>query len=151
MANSNLCVVGTCHDDPDGESRLTYILERLMPNVVAVELSKDRDCSDILSFPEKTPQEEEKETDQILMECGLALNPIQRKTLIEACSLAKEYFNYEGRASSKYIGKNPNFKLEYIDLSVYGNGKESFAEGYKGVLSKLAKDVFQIPEMLKPF
>ncbi len=43
MVNPNLYVVGTCHIDPDGESRLTYILERLMPNIVAVEMSKDRD------------------------------------------------------------------------------------------------------------
>ncbi len=85
------------------------------------------------------------------MECELNLNPIQKATLVEGNNLAKKYFGYELKYPKEYVSKNPYFKLEYIDISVFGNGKDNFINGLKGGLVRDLKQISQIPELLEIF
>jgi len=147
MSNRNLYLVGTVHIDLDGRERLDTLLDRLSPSVVALEFHKDREN---LSALRKSPEEELKEIDTIIDESGLNLNPRQRATLIESGHRINNVIGYEFKSSRDYVAKNKDLRLEYIDISVFANGKEEFAKGYVEAMKETFKQIVREPELVKP-
>src|SRR3989339_812707 len=103
--NENLFLVGTQHHDLDGKERLDAILTKLSPSIIALEFHKDREN-------QKTLRKLSKEK--------------QKETLFEAVYQTNIRMGYELTVSQDYIKRNPNSRLEYIDISLLKNGEEEF-------------------------
>ena len=83
MDDQNLYLVGTLHDDLDGRERLDRLLDRPFPSVIALEFHKDRENTEPVK---RSPEEEQREVNEMIDECELKLNPRQRATLwLVAC------------------------------------------------------------------
>lgn len=147
MSNQNLYLVGTAHNDLDGGERLGALLDRLSPSVVALEFHKDREGG--VQFV--TTPEDIRQITEMVGESGLNLTPGQMTTLLEAGKRTVGTFGYEFRASRDYTQRNPASRLEYIDISVFANGKDEFAKGYFELMKSMFKQVAGDPELAKPF
>ena len=55
---------------------------------------------------------------------------------------------YELTVSQDYIKRNPNSRLEYIDISLLKNGEEEFVKGYIELATKDLKDIAKNPIIL---
>ena len=145
MSNQNLYLIGTVHHDLDGKERLDTLLNRLSPSIVALEFHKDResfcDVSNILEY--------EKKSEMIINESGLNFNTEQKKTLFESGRRINNVVGYEYLSSKNYVDNNPDVMLEYIDISIYANGKEQFEKGYIEAASSNIKNLKNQPELLK--
>ncbi|MEK6899919.1 MAG: hypothetical protein AABX05_02230, partial [Nanoarchaeota archaeon] len=115
MGNQNLYLVGTHHLDLDGEERLTTLLDRLSPSVVALEFHKDRES---LVSSKRSYEEMRKDINERIDEAGLDLSPKQRATIVELDYLDDNVSGYELRVSKDYLQRHPFSRLEYIDLSI---------------------------------
>lgn len=127
MSNQNLYLVGTVHIDLDGRERLDTLLDRLSPSIVALEFHKDR--KDIPPL-RKSPEEEQKEINDMLDESRLDLNSKQRATLIESGHRINDIMGYEFKSSRDYTQGNPASRLEYIDISLYDGKRDEFIKNY---------------------
>ena len=147
MSNQNLYLVGTVHIDLDGKERLDTLLDRLSPSVVALEFHKDREDMQSLR---KSPEEEQRQINEMIDDSGLDLNPRQRATLIESGHRINDVMGYEFKSSRDYAQRNPASRLEYIDISLFANGKEEFAKGYVEAMKGAFKQIVKVPELAKP-
>ena len=146
MNNQNLYIVGTIHVDLDGRERLDTLLDGLSPGIIALEMSKDRDNLDRYR---KSPEEEEKEINSMIDKSGLNLNPKQRATLIESEHRINSIIGYELKSPKNYINRNKDSRLEYIDISVFTNGREEFGKGCVEVVEDMLKQLAGEPELAK--
>jgi len=147
MSNQNLYLVGTVHIDLDGRERLDTLLEKLSPSDVALEFHKDREGMQLLG---KSSEEVQKELNELIDESGLELNPRQRATLLESGPRISNVMGYEFKSSRDYTQRNPASRLEYIDLSVFTNGKEEFAKGYLEAMKEMFNQLAGEPELSQP-
>ena len=147
MNNRNLYLVGTVHYDLDGRERLDTLLDRLSPSVVALEFNKDRED---LGALRKSPEEEQREINAMIDESGLNLNQKQRATLIESGHRIKDVMGYEFKSSVDYTRRNLASRLEYIDISIFANGKEEFIKDYVEAMKGAFKQIAGEPELVKP-
>ena len=65
----------------------------------------------------------------------------QKETLFEAVYQSNMRMGYELTTSQDYIKRNPNSRLEYIDISLLKNGEEEFVKGYIELATKDLKDI----------
>ncbi len=137
-------MVGTLHFDLDGKKRLDTLLYRLSPSIVALEFHKDREDMQSLR---KSPEEEQREINEMIDEFGLDLNPRQRATLIKSGHIINDVMGYEFKSSRDYTERNPASRLAYIDISVFANGKEEFTKGYVEVMKSAFKQIVEVPEL----
>ncbi|MDO8460404.1 MAG: TraB/GumN family protein [Nanoarchaeota archaeon] len=144
----NLYLVGTVHIDIEGPRRLEGILRDISPDTLALESHKDRE--NLVSL-RKSPEEEEREIDQILNETGLTLTPKQKSIALESGRILNSFMGYESRTCNKYVQDNPKTKLEYIDLSVFKNGRQEFIDGYTAATRGLFEEMVKTPELKEPF
>ena len=56
---------------------------------------------------------------------------------------------YEFKSSRDYTHRNPNSRVEYIDISVFVNGKEEFVEGCTEIMKSGFQQVVGEPEIVK--
>lgn len=150
MSNQNLYLVGTVDIDLAGPRRLERILNRLSPDIVALEFHKDREFA-IEEWKKVSPEEEEREIDKVLQEVGLGLTPEQKRTMLEAGRVINAVMGYEYTVSKAYTNANPNSRLEYIDISLFENGIQEFKEGYIAVMKGMLAQIAQEPELRNSF
>src|SRR3989339_153814 len=137
--NENLFLVGTQHHDLDGKERLDAILTKLSPSIIALEFHKDRENQKTLR---KLSKEEQQEIIfDIINGQGFNLSLKQKETLFEAVYQTNIRMGYELTVSQDYIKRNPNSRLEYIDISLLKNGEEEFVKGYIELATKELKDI----------
>jgi len=144
VTNKNLYLIGTVHTDIEGPRRLEGLLRYIAPDTVALEFHKDEE--DLMSL-RKSPEEEERETDQILNESRLTLTPEQRMTLLESGRIMSSVVGYELRECRKYVQGSPKTRLEFIDLSIFENGKQEFTDGYTAAMKGMFGQIVQDPEL----
>jgi len=144
--NQNLYLVGTLHNDLNGKERLDTLLDRLAPFVIALEFHKDREE---LGSSQKSQEEEQRELTTLLDESGLNLNPGQRATLIESGQRVSSAMGYEFKSSRAYTTRNANSRLEYIDISLFANGREEFSKGLIESMSGVFKQIAADPKLAK--
>jgi len=126
--------------DINGGKRLDYILDKYSPDIVAIELSEDCACNLPANQEEKQSRLEE-EIKKVRTGPG-GLNP----TLI---GIAREIYKasgFEYFSPKKYVDAHPGTRLEYIDLSVFGEGKEA---GQKAMEELLKNAVNNIPPQVR--
>src|SRR3989339_631866 len=144
--NENLFLVGTQHHDLDGKERLGAILTKLSPSIIALEFHKDRENQKTLR---KLSKEEQQEIIfDIINGQGFNLSLKQKETLFEAVYQTNIRMGYELTVSQDYIKRNPNSRLEYIDISLLKNGEEEFVKGYIELATKDLKDIAKNPIIL---
>ncbi|HLD54629.1 MAG TPA: hypothetical protein VJB35_00045 [Candidatus Nanoarchaeia archaeon] len=144
--NENLFLVGTQHHDLDGKERLDAILTKLSPSIIALEFHKDRENQKTLR---KLSKEEQQEIIfDIINGQGFNLSLKQKETLFEAVYQTNIRMGYELTVSQDYIKRNPNSRLEYIDISLLKNGEEEFVKGYIELATKDLKDIAKNPIIL---
>lgn len=148
MTNQNLYLIGTVHIDLEGSRRLEGLLKNISPNIVALEFSKDREKS---MKSNRTPKEEERETDKMLDEVGLKLTAKQRKTISEIGEISKSLIGFELRTCRDYVQENPKIRLEYIDVSLFNNGEQEFVNGYVTAMKRAIEQATQIPELKEAY
>ena len=148
MVNKNLYLIGTVHVDLEGQRRLEGLLNRISPDIIALEFNEDRENLTELKW---SPEEEEREMEKMVAKLDLALTPNQRKTILECGRIMNSVMGYELRTCKEYIQKNPKTRLEYIDTSVFKNGKQKFMEGYTSAVMGFCEQIAQIPELKKLF
>lgn len=141
--NKYICLIGTIHTDLEGPRRLEGILKRISPDIIALELSKD--AEDLVELKNKmTSEEEERKTEEVLSNYGINLTRRQRETLLEGGRAMGSVTSYEFHVSRKYAQENPKTRLEYVDISLFENGKQEFIDGYvtamKGIVDEAVKD-----------
>ncbi len=146
MGDSDLYLIGTVHLDLDGERRLNDLLNKLSPSIIALEFNKDREDMQLLNL-----DEEQKEINDVLHKAGLDLSPEQVKTLIEYDHRINDVTDYEWRSSRDYVRRNPDSRLEYIDISIFANGKEEFTKGYIELRIDGFKLISEVPELTNQF
>ncbi len=147
MTNKNLYLVGTVHLDIRGPKRLENLLREISPDIIALEHNKDRGDLKILR---KAAEVEERELYQMLDEAGLKINTEQRNTLMQSIRFMENISGYELKTCKKYSEINKK-ALDYIDMSVFKNGKEEFIDGYKHVAIGFLKEISQHPELKKQY
>src|SRR3989344_6232264 len=114
MTKPLLYLVGTVHTDPDGRERLASLLERLSPQIIAVEYHKDRikpkeDIEDVIrELKEKILAKEE-----------IILNERQRLTFLKYAKMINNSYMYELEVSKDHTQRFPDSRLELIDLPVF--------------------------------
>lgn len=150
MTNKNLYLIGTVHTDLEGPRRLEGLLKDISPDIIALEFHKDRE-SLIEQRKSITPEEEEKETDNVLREIGLSLTPKQRKVMLEGGRDICSVMGYEFHVSKAYTSENPKSRLEYIDISIFENGVQEFKGGYIMAMKVMLAATAQKPELRKSF
>lgn len=149
MNNQNIYLIGTIHIDLDGRERLDTLLNKLSPSIVALEFHKDRE--DMMPLG-KSPEEKQKEIDGTIdgmIESGLELSPRQRATLIEFGNKINDVMGYEFKSLRDYTQRNQKSRLEYIDISIFPNGKEEFVKGYVEAMKVNFKQIAGEPEFVK--
>ncbi|MBR9705778.1 hypothetical protein GOV14_01965 [Candidatus Pacearchaeota archaeon] len=151
MDDPNLYLVGTVHTDLDGEDRLDTLLNKISPSIIALEFHKEREFTRSTGKSPEQEEEEKKEFDLIFNGFGLEFNPRQRETFIEAGNLTSGVMGYEFISSKNYVENNPGTRLEYVDLSIYQNGKKEFQQGYVEALKASFKEMAKRPELIDPF
>ncbi len=134
MANK-ICIVGTVHMDINGEKRLDYILDKYSPDIVAIELSEDR----TRGFP-ATQKEKESRLEEDIKKANIGQGPLN-PTLI---GIAKELYKasgFEYYSPKKYVDAHPGTRLEYVDLSVFGEGDETGQKAMGELLNNAVKNI----------
>jgi len=150
MANKNLYLIGTVHIDLKGPARLEGLLKHIAPDIVALEFHKDRE-SLIEQRKRASPEEEEKEADEIFKEVGLSLTLAQKQVMLECGRDLNSVIGYEFSVSRNYINSNPKSRLEYIDISVFENGVQEFKEGSIAAMKGILAEIAQEPELREQF
>ncbi len=112
MNDQNLYLVGVVHCDLDGEERLKKILNELRPSIIALEFHKERETF----LSKQSPEEIEREINAIIDKYKLNLTPRQKETFIESERILNNVMGYEIRVSRDYKKRNPDSRLEYIDI-----------------------------------
>src|SRR3989344_4730307 len=57
---------------------------------------------------------------------------------------------YEFKSSRDYTRRNPASKLEYIDISIFADGKEEFVKSYVETIKWIYKQSSEYSELVKP-
>ena len=136
MADSGLYLVGTIHNDIDGERRLEDLLERLSPDVIALEYHKDRVHNTSQEF-----EEARKKLTQSLSESQIHVPESFYQILFHPS--IKDAMGFELRTSLKYTQKHSSTKLEFIDMPI-GN----LDQLTEGMISHI-EQVVSSPEILQ--
>ena len=147
-SNPRLYVVGTIHTDIDGKERLDHILGRISPGIIALEMHKDRESN---KPKRKSFAAYCAETDKAIATTGLRLTDQQKKTLMEGSYRATQSYGYELACSRSYVKKHPSTSLEYIDLSVYENGKAKFEADFEKSCKETLELIADDPEIASIF
>jgi len=142
MINQNLYLIGTVHIDIDGGKRLDTLLNKISPTIIALEFHKDRDY-EIL----RNPVQEEKELDNLIDNSGLNLNSAQKIILKESGKIMSNLMGFEIRSSKNYVANNLASKLEYIDRSIFPEGRDKFMKGYNEALLDSFRQIVEQPEL----
>ncbi|MBN2052035.1 hypothetical protein JW756_00865 [Candidatus Woesearchaeota archaeon] len=131
MKQKRLYLIGTNHKDINGPKRLESILNKLSPNIVAVEISPERiDAS--------------KETEQSILSEGIDLIGVTREKIYEAfpfldeeqkekmliLSLKAMVEGYEACVSEEYAQSNPQARMVCIDIAFKMGDRQKFIEGF---------------------
>ncbi|GEM_PF-2947494 len=113
--NSVLYLVGTVHNDPDGNYRLRTLLDQLSPHRIVLELSSDR-AQEFLSHTLEDRMREHEATIASWKKQGLVLTPEQRERSLQLARFKNKDYGFELDASLAYQQKHPAASIIYGDL-----------------------------------
>jgi len=149
MTNENLYLIGTIHTDLGGPERLEGLLNQISPEIVALEFSEDR-MERMEGIKNMSLEEGEKEIDDLIMEIGLSVTSKQKKAMLDVRKITHSVYSYEFYTSKSYTDKNPNSKLEYIDLPLLDK-VQKFYSGYIKEQKRELKSIAQDPKLKKAY
>lgn len=113
MNNRDLYLIGTMHVDIDGDIRLRTLLDKLSPNIVALEFHKDLEKFTMLGMD---MDENERKVGEFLGESGLDITREQRRFIAGYIRDLVSPLNFEFRASKEHACANNGVRLDYIDI-----------------------------------
>lgn len=137
-------IIGTYHGDPDGQRRLEGLLNMISPELIALEFHKDRDEEYFMRSKIYHKHEGEEELNRRLEQAGLKLTPKQKASIIEKERVIRSIVGYEVRVCRNHTQRNPNTRLEYIDIPLLdannrnldlGESNDEIREGYLALLN----------------
>jgi hypothetical protein len=162
--SGKIYIVGTCHYDLDGASRLEHILQKVKPDIIALEMTDVRAkpfenetieyaLDEVLPYINEWCSEKEKEFEaspQLFEQekQGLNLSPRQLAHLQAHNDIQAEFQGFELITSRQYTKANPSVRLEYIDYPEGDEEKLSQIVAAKKEAFKEAADTRELVDVL---
>src|SRR3989338_9731947 len=111
MKQTKFYLVGTVHKDPDGPQRLEALLQRVKPEIIAIETSEQR-----INKPDSKKDGKWPELEDVRRK--FELTPKQFDKFAALCEFYSQIHGYEIRVSQQYATQHSSVQLEYVDTAV---------------------------------
>ena len=117
IRTKTLYLIGTIHQDLHGPERLEYILEKVSPQIIALEFSEDRAAQSSQRFSKKKVKSQIKK-EVMQLNDKWDLSSAEQRTLTQIGVARLSIIGYEFFCTHQYVRAHQETELKYIDLSM---------------------------------